>query len=348
MKRARLCVLGLGTVGRWLLRVLDSNGGQLADRYGFAPEVVAVANARDGLIHDPGGLDLSTVLGLADAGRPITEHGSVRGFADSLEGLDEIDFDVLAEVTSSPLPDGEPGATHMRRALRRGIAVATSNKWPVALHGGELTSLARESGVAFRAESTVMSGTPTVATLTAGIAGARPVALRGILNATVNFILTAIAGGREYADALAEAQRIGLAERDPCADVDGYDEVAKAMVLAALVFGRQLELGDVARRGISDLSPSELARGSSGEGPIRSVTTLEVSGPEGGTVTARIEPTLVGNGDPLAEVDGATNAVVCEAEPLGEVTVIGPGAGLALAGQGVLSDLIAIARSDPV
>jgi homoserine dehydrogenase len=348
MRRARLCVLGLGTVGRWLLRALDSNGGQLAVRYGFAPEVVAVANARDGLIYDPGGLDLPTVLGLADAGRPITDHGGVRGFADSLEGVDEIEFDVLAEVTSSPLPDGEPGATHMRQALRRGIAVATSNKWPVALHGVELASLARESGVSFRAESTVMSGTPTLATLTEGLAGARPVVLRGILNATVNFILTAIAEGREYGDALGEAQRMGLAERDPSADVDGYDEAAKAMVLAALVFGRQLELGDVARRGISDLSPSELARASSGKGRIRSVTTLELSGPDGGALTARVEPMLVGNGDPLADIGGATNAVVCEAEPLGEVTVIGPGAGLALAGQGVLSDLIAIARSHPV
>ena len=139
----------------------------------------------------------------------------------------------------------------MREALRRGIPVVTSNKWPVALHGLELAELARQRGVAFRAESTVMSGTPVLSTLTEGLAGTVPVGLRGVLNATANMILSQMADGTSYADALGDAQRIGLAERDPAADVEGHDTVAKLMVLSALVFGRQLRREQVACQGIT-------------------------------------------------------------------------------------------------
>ena len=140
-------------------------------------------------------------------------------------------------MTASPPAGGEPGLTHMREALQRRIPVVTSNKWPVALHGAELAALARRQGVAFRAESTVMSGTPVLSALADGMAGAVPGGLRGVLNATANAILSQMADGIPYADALAEAQRAGLAKPDPAADVEGHDTVAKVMVLSALVFG---------------------------------------------------------------------------------------------------------------
>jgi homoserine dehydrogenase len=233
----------------------------------------------------------------------------------------------------------------MREALERGIDVVTSNKWPVALHGVELAELARSRGVAFRAESSVMSGTPLLSTLIEGLAGATPVGLRGLLNATANFILTRMTEGVSYDDALAEAQRAGLAERDPRADVDGDDTVAKVMILSALVFGRQLRREDVSVRGISALSDSEVAEVTSSATRLKHVATLEFSEPGGhGDVTARVEPELLPLADPLAAITGTTNALVCRAQPLGEVMIAGPGAGPELAGQGVLSDLLAVAR----
>jgi homoserine dehydrogenase len=179
-----------------------------------------------------------------------------------------------------------------------------------------------------------------------GLAGAVPVALRGLLNATVNFILTRMADGTSYQEALAEAQRAGLAERDPAADVEGPDAVAKVMILSALVFGKQLRREQVACRGITDIGLSEVDEAASGAARLKHVATLEFSEPDGaGSVTARVEPELVRPDDPLARIDGTTNAVVCRARPVGEVTVIGPGAGPELAGQGVFSDLIAVARA---
>jgi homoserine dehydrogenase len=338
-------VVGLGTVGQWLLRALDSGRERLARRYGVGFTLVGVANARDGFVYDGDGLDPSAVLGLIARGASIVDQPGVRHWPAAIEGLEACEADVLVEVTGSPV-DGEPGFSHMREALGRGMAVVTSNKWPVALHGVELAELARANALAFRAESTVMSGTPVLGPLVEGLAGARPTAVRGILNATSNFILSAMANGRSYEDALAEAQAAGLAERGVEADVDGSDAMAKTMILAGLVFGRQLRREQVLRRGIADISRAQIDEARATGGSIRHVATIEFSGPEGaGDVTARVEPVLLPATDPLAAIGGTTNAVICRAEPVGDVTIIGAGAGLELAGQGVLSDLIAVARS---
>jgi homoserine dehydrogenase len=335
-------------VGRWLAGALDAQAERLASRYGRAVRVVGIANARDGFIYNPDGLDMAAVLAAASEGQPISEQRGVRAWPHAIDGLRETEADLLVEVTASPPADGEPGATHMREALQRGIAVVTSNKWPVALHGAELAALAQRQGVAFRAESTVMSGTPVLSSLTEGLAGAEPVALRGVLNATANVILSAMADGISYVDALAQAQRDGLAEQDPAADVDGSDTTAKVMVLSALVFGRQLSREQVTCYGITSVTDREVRQAASSGARLRHVATLGFSGPAGaGAVTARVEPEVVPGGDLLASIDGVTNAVTCRAHPLGDVTIIGPGAGPHLAGQGVLSDVIAVTRWRP-
>jgi homoserine dehydrogenase len=342
----RIWLVGFGTVGRWVARALEAQAERLAGRYGVAVKLVGLANARDGFFYDEDGLDLPSVSAVASGGGSIAGRLGVRRWPSAIEGLRATDADLLVEVTASPSSDGEPGLAHMREALGRGIPVVTSNKWPVALCGVELAALARGHGVAFCAEATVMSGTPVLRALVEGLAGATPIALRGLLNATANFILSRMAQGTSYEDALAQAQRAGLAERDPAADVEGHDTAAKVMILSALVFGRQLRVEQVARRGITDIARSELDQAASSGARLKHVATLEFSGPDGaGEVSARVEPQFVPRDDPLAHVDGTTNAVVCHASPVGEVTIIGPGAGPQFAGQGVLSDLIAVARS---
>ena len=188
MNDVRIWVIGTGMVGRWLLDALHSKASVLSTRYGFTPRVVGVANARDGFVHDPRGLDLPTLLRLSSEQRSLAEYPGARRWTSALEGLAETDADVLVEVSSSPRATGEPGVMHMREALRRHTPVVTSNKWPVALYGAELAETARSAGVAFRAESTVMSGTPVLSTLGDGLAGTKPIRLRGVLKATANFI----------------------------------------------------------------------------------------------------------------------------------------------------------------
>ncbi len=348
MSPLRIWLVGFGAVGRWLAGAIDAQAERLADRYGRELTVVGIGNARDGFAYRPDGLDLAAALAASAGGQPVTGQRGARVWPSAIDGLRATEADLLVEVTASPPAGGEPGLTHMREALQRRIPVVTSNKWPVALHGTELAALARRQGVAFRAESTVMSGTPVLSTLTEGLAGAAPSALRGVLNATANFMLSQMAGGLSYEEALAQARRSGLAEPDPAADVEGHDTVAKVMILSALVFGRPLQRDQVTCRGITGITGRQARAAASAGGRLRHVATLAFSGPDGtGTVTARVQPETVPAGDLLARIDGVTNAVVCQASPVGEVTVIGPGAGPHLAGQGVLSDVIAVMRCQP-
>jgi homoserine dehydrogenase len=341
----RIWLVGFGMVGRWLARALDARAEQLATRYGRELTVVGIGNARDGFIYHPDGLGLASVLAAAADGRPVTEQPGGRVWPTAIEGLRATEADLLVEVTASPPTDGEPGLTHIREALQRKIPVVTSNKWPVALRGIELVALAQRQQVAFRAESTVMSGTPVLSTLTEGMAGTVPIALRGVLNATANYILSNMADGTSYQDALAEAQRAGLAEPDPAADVEGHDAVAKVMILSSLVFGRQLRREQVTYQGITGITGQQARQAASAGGRLRQVATLAFSGPDGTqTVTARVQPEVVPASDLLARIDGVANALIVQASPVGEITIIGPGAGPQLAGQGVLSDIIAVAR----
>jgi homoserine dehydrogenase len=160
VKPLPIWLVGFGTVGRCLVGALDALAERLADRYGVGVAIVGLADARDGFIHDENGLDLAAALALAGDGRSIAERAGARSWPTAIEGLRATEADLLAEVTASPSTGGEPGVSHMREAPQRGIPVVTSSKWPVALHGVELAEAARVRGVAFRAESTVMSGTP--------------------------------------------------------------------------------------------------------------------------------------------------------------------------------------------
>jgi homoserine dehydrogenase len=341
----RIWVVGFGTVGQWLLRAIDTGERRLAERHGVAFDVVGIANRRGGFVFDQNGLDVRAALEGASRGDALTGLERTARWGDAFAGMQATEADVLVEVTASPASDGEPGIAHMREALGRGIPVVTSNKWPVALHGVELRRRADEASVPFRAESTVMSGTPVLGPLTEGLAGASPLALRGVLNATANFILTRMTDGVAYERALAEAQRIGLAERDPTDDVDGNDAVAKVMILAALVFGRQLRRQDVLGRGISTIAESDMARARADGTPIKELASLQpAAAASDGELRATVEPVALAPDDPLAAVAGTTNAIVCKVAPLGEVAIRGPGAGPELAGQGVLSDLINVAR----
>jgi homoserine dehydrogenase len=317
----RVSVVGLGVVGRWVLEALRRD----AVRVGV--QLVGAAD-RSGLVYRTTGLDVDEVLA-AKADGALAGLDGVECWPTALDGLREIETDVLVEVSQSPV-GGEPGLSHMREALGRGIDVATSNKWPVALAGVELGELARRNATLFRAESTVMSGTPVLSTLTEGIAGATPVRMRGVVNATVNFVCSRVAAGETYERALQAATEIGLAEPDPSADVDGHDSASKLMVLAALLFKIQLTVADVARRGLSelDLQPGDR---------VREVMTLD---PRAGRFS--VESGKVVLDDPLARIDGAWNAIVAEIDPIGEIMIAGPGAGRELAGQGVYSDLIRI------
>jgi homoserine dehydrogenase len=358
MKLLRLALLGFGTVGQWLAEALHSRRAWLQQEYGVVVTLISVGTRHHGLIYRSQGLDIPTLLHLAATQQPLTAHPSITHWTNVVEGLQATAGDVLAEATGATLRSGEPGLSYIRTALAQGMHVVTSSKGPIALAGLELLSLARTQNVQLRMESTVMSGTPVLSTIREGMAGTRIRALRGILNGTANFILSAMALGHTYDEALAQAQAQGYAEADPTEDVEGDDTVAKTLILAATVFGRALSPSQVVREGITRLSRKQIQQAVDQGHRIKHVASLRLLSSDGrevsrataenGTVPtqldARVEPIALPLSDPLARVDGLLNAIHIQTDTPQEVTVIGPGAGRFQAGQGMLADLIAIAK----
>jgi len=215
MKPLRLALLGFGTVGQWLAEALQAQHAWLQQEFDVVVTLSSVATAHHGLIYRDDGLDMPTLLDLVATRQPRTAHPKVTHWTNVLEGLQATGGDVLAEATGATLRNGEPGLSYIRAALALGMHVVTSSKGPMALAGLDLLSLARVHGVQLRMESTVMSGTPVLSTIREGMAGTRIRAIRGLLNGTVNSILSAMAMGHDYAEGLAQAQAQGYAEADP-------------------------------------------------------------------------------------------------------------------------------------
>ena len=359
MKQLRLALLGFGTVGQWLAQTLQTQQAWLQQEFGLVVSLIGVATAHHGLIYRDDGLDIPTLLDLVATRQPLAAHPKVTHWANILEGLQAISGDVLAEATGATLRNGEPGVSYIRAALVQGMHVVTSSKGPIALAGLELLSLARAHGVQLRMESTVMSGTPVLSTIREGMAGTRIRAIRGILNGTVNSILSAMAMGQDYAEALAQAQAQGYAEADPTDDVEGDDAVAKTLILAAVVFGRALTPEQVVRQGITTLTREQVQQALDAGKRIKHVASLRLLSLDGTEITratadngivptrleARVEPIALPLSDPLARIAGLLNAIAIQTDTPAEVMVVGPGAGRFQAGQGMLADLIAIAKA---
>jgi homoserine dehydrogenase len=245
----------------------------------------------------------------------------------------------LVELSPTDLTTGEPATDHIRTALARGMHTITANKGPIALHLAELRRQAADANLYLGFEGTVMSGTPALRLGWSDLAGCEMLELRGIVNGTTNYILTQMEGGMSYVEALAEAQRLGYAEADPTGDVEGYDAAAKAVILANVVMDARLGLADVERAGITTLTRDtiEAARASGERWKL-----IARIWRDGETVRASVQPTRLPVSHPLAGVGGATNAITFTTDLLGDVTLIGPGAGGAATGFAILSDILAM------
>ena len=347
VREVRLSIVGFGTVGRWLAQAVHRRQAWLESECGATVKIVSVATRRDGFIHHSGGLDVPTLMELVAAGRPLVDHPGARRWETALEGLTNTDCDVLAEASNTDPRKSEPALSHLRRALGRGAHVITASKGACAAAALELLDTARRNGVHFRMESTVMSGTPVISTIREGLAGARVLSVRGILNGTANHILTLMDGGLQYPAALGDAQARGYAEPDPSDDVEGHDVVAKVRILAAIAFGQSLGLNDVTARGITGITSEDILQAARAERRIRLVASIRTE-PESGPsarLQARVEPLALPSGDPLYHVTGVINALAIETDTLHEVIVQGPGAGQEQAGQGIFADLVHVTRN---
>ena len=337
----RLALIGFGTVGQGFAEILRDRGEALGKQFGAWFRIVAVSDVNKGSVYDPDGLEPAALLDAVQRGQSLESLNASHKGWDALTTIDQADAEVIAELSYTNLTTGEPGFKHVKAALESGKHVITSNKGPVALRFPELLRLAAAKGVSIGVEGTVMSGTPTLALATELLAGAGVNKIQGILNGTTNYILTRMGEGSDYPSALAEAQAKGYAEADPTGDVEGIDAAGKVVILSNLVLNEPLTMQEIERQGISWLTADDIRRAAEAGEVWKLLGTLERTN---SGVGASVKPTRLPKTHPLANIGGATNAVTFTTELLGDVTLIGPGAGKLETGYALIADLLAIHR----
>jgi len=337
----KIALIGYGTVGQSFAELIQDKREDLASLYGVDAEIVAISGRSKGSIYDPDGLDLEQITEtFKQTGSLETYPKGTKGLS-SLETITETNADIIIEATTTNIETGEPSLSYVKAALSHGKHVITSNKGPAALAYRELKKLAKENNAQYRIESTVISGTPAINFTTETLAGHEITRVMGIINGTTNYILTKMETGASYDMALEEAQRLGYAEADPTADVEGWDAVAKIMILGNAVLGGVLRTMDVERVGIVGITPEDIKLAQSNEERIKLIAEAYK---ENGKVKARVAPMRLKLSHPLAHVNDAMNALTVSTDGLGDVTVIGEGAGGLETAHGLLSDLISIHR----
>jgi len=331
-------IVGLGNVGQALLQIIRDDVDFLEERFGIRFKVVAVNDMRLGSLYDPDGLSLNALLEGAKAGDLTSVQAAQHGWPVETM-LEHADADTLVEASFTNLQTGEPATGYVRKSLTLGKHVVTTNKGPIALHFHDLQSLAKEHGVKIGFEGTVMSGTPTMALGINLLAAAGIQRIQGILNGTTNFILSQMESGKSYNEALAEAQALGYAEADPTGDVEGFDAAGKVVILSNLVMGANLTMQDVDRKGITQLSLQDIQNAKEDGLRWKLIGAVE---DVAGRIKASVQPTALPVEHPLANVGGATNAITYTTRLLGDVTLIGAGAGRLETGYALINDLLAI------
>lgn len=341
MKTYRLALIGFGNVGQGFVQILKEKGTALSEETGAAFRVVAICDALKGSVYQPEGYDPQQLL---DA---VQQHGDLASLPakvrnmDALQTIVESNADIIVEMSYTDLKTGQPAIGYVEAAIKSKKHVVTTNKGPAALAYLALSEQARLYGVQFGVEGTVMSGTPTLRLGSELLQGAGIRKIQGILNGTTNFMLTRMAAGAAYAEALQEAQSLGYAEADPSGDVEGFDAAGKVVILAAILMNTSIKMKDVDRVGISGITPQDIQQAAANGEKWKLIGTLEK---KADNLVASVQPTRLPISHPLANVDGATNAITFSTDLMGDVTLIGAGAGRLQTGFAVLSDLLAIHR----
>jgi len=332
-----IALIGLGNVGQGLVRIFIDKRDELRQKYKFAPRIVAAATQSKGTLFLPSGLTLPTLMKALDSGNldNYPDSAQLQRNWDPLRLVRESNADVLVEVSPTNLQTGQPALDLCYAAFDTGKHVVLANKGPVAVAYAELMEKAAAAKKMLRFEGTVMAGTPSIRLAMNALAGCTITTAQGILNGTTNYILTQMEGGLPYTEALAQAQALGYAETDPSGDVDGWDAAGKAIILAAALFNQQLTLDQMGVTGITEITPEDIQSAQANGERWKLIATVT---PEG----ADVAPVRLPISNPLANVSGANNAITYTTDLMGDVTLIGAGAGRIQTGFALLSDLLEI------
>ena len=320
-------------VGQSFVKLLLSHSTDLYNDYGIKPKVVACAD-HEGIVTCNQGLDLDRLLNVKKKKRSVIQYGSNTDTSGIIDVIENIDAEVVIELTPTNITNAEPGKTHIITAMKSGKNVITVNKGPLALEFPSLMELAEYNRIAFKFSGTVGGGTPILEFAKRCLKGDRILSFEGILNGTTNYILSKMYEGLNFTQALRDASEKGYAEKDSTLDIEGYDAVAKLVIASNLVMNMKSTMNDVVRTGIRDVQSTQVMNERKKGNAIKLIASCDGK-------NLVVKPKPVSTKDPIC-VDGILNAITFTCQHSGQQTIIGKGAGGMETASSILRDLIDI------
>ncbi|MGZ3679055.1 MAG: homoserine dehydrogenase [Ktedonobacterales bacterium] len=335
----RLASLGFGNVGRALAQMLAEKADELQQGYDLTLSFTGIYTRSAGAVVWPEGVSAREVAAME---RPPADrqHGTGQTTSDALDFIRNVPADVVLELTTLNPQSGQPAIEHIRAALSAGKHVVTANKGPIAYAYRELRELAREHGVALRFESTVMDGTPIFRMAEAALPATTISGFRGLLNSTSNYVLDRMAHGETLEQAIAGAQRLGVAEANPSNDLEGWDASVKATVLANVLMDADLRPTDVQREG---LGAEAMRQAEAERQPGQTLKQVVEASRDGEAVSARVRLMALPESDLLAHLSGMEAALLLHTDTMQDLTLIEGEGGPGQTAFGVVADLVTIA-----
>ena len=318
----RIALIGYGNVGRAFAHLLEAQ----RERYPF--RIVGIHTARHGTAYDDAGLP------------PAPQFGPAAASVD--EFLDRAKCEIVAEITTLNPADGEPALSHIRSAFARGRHLVTANKGPIAHAYAALRDQAKDSGLEFRFESTVMDGGPVFNMVRKNLPGVKVLGFTGILNSTSKIVIEAMREGKSMQDGIQEARRLGITEADASYDIDGWDAAAKTALLANVLMDARVTPQDVDRRGISRLTPERMLELKKAGKTVSLVSRARI-GSSG--VRTRVRAEVMNESDLLASIEGTSNLLLIHTDLMGTVGTLVIKAGVQQTAYGLFSDAVDIAET---
>ena len=332
-------LIGFGGVGQAFVKLLVEKKKYIFEKYNLDLKVKYILKS-DGGIYESNGIDLEELAEFINKKKSIKEHILWKENLKFEEMIQNNDVDTLVELTSTNIETGEPGLTHIKRALESGINVVTGNKGPIILKYKELKEIADKNSVKLKVGCTTGGALPSINGGLYDVAGSEIQAIEGILNGTTNYILSKMSMEEvSYEEALAQAQKDGIAEANPSLDVLGYDTACKIVILANVLMDANIKLEDIEVKGITEVKLDTIKESKKENEKLKLIGRVYI---EDSMVKAYVRPIKIKEDHPLYFVDYKNKGVFFKTDSLGDISIIGGASGTRNAAASILRDLVLV------
>jgi len=343
MRKIKICLMGFGNVSQAFVQLVRKKREELANKFGVEIIVTAVATANHGQAINTSGIDMKKAVQLYTAGKMLSELSQSNAPKDRKSFIADCGADFLLENSPVNYETGEPAATHIRYALENNIHAVSANKGPVVHAYKELAALAHRKGKRFLFESAVMDGAPIFSVFREALPAANVMGFKGILNSCTNLILEQMEKGESFDEAVAYTQSIGIAETDPSGDIDGWDAAIKVAALLTVMMNIPTKPADIPRRGIRDLSNTEIQSALKNNKRWKLVCRASL---EDGKLAASVAPEEVPSDSPLYSVTGTSSYIIFKTDVLPGLGILESNPGPDTTAYGLLADILNILKNE--